>query len=141
MKNHATMRLKTVRRPAGRPVSRAAAAPRGDGAQICPRFHKTIELVGKRWTGAIMELLMGGPWRFTALRGAVPGLHDRLLSERLKELEAEGLITRRVYPKTPVHIEYAVTEKGRDLERVFAELHRWADRWVARTGNGPRRSS
>ena len=100
-------------------------------AEICPKFHKTIELVGKRWTGAIVQLLMAGPQRFTVLRGAVPGLHDRLLSERLKELEAEGLVTRRVYPETPVHIEYALTEKGRGLEKVFAELHRWADRWIA----------
>jgi DNA-binding HxlR family transcriptional regulator len=99
--------------------------------EICPKFHKTIELVGKRWTGAIVQLLMDGPQRFTALRGAVPGLHDRLLSERLKELEAEGMVTRRVYAETPVHIEYALTEKGRALEKVFTELHRWADRWIA----------
>lgn len=100
-------------------------------AEVCPKFHKTIELVGKRWTGAIVQLLMDGPQRFTVLRGAIPGLHDRLLSERLKELEAEGMVTRRVYAETPVHIEYALTEKGRALEKVFAELHRWADRWIA----------
>lgn len=105
--------------------------------EICPKFHKTIELVGKRWTGAIVQLLMAGPQRFTALRGAVPGLHDRLLSERLKELEAEGMVTRRVYPETPVHIEYALTEKGRGLEKVFAELHRWADRWIAGPAGAP----
>jgi DNA-binding HxlR family transcriptional regulator len=104
--------------------------------QVCPRFHKTIELVGRRWTGAIVQLLLAGPRRFSALRGAVPGLHDRLLSERLKELEAEGLVTRCVYPETPVRIEYALTDKGRDLDRVFAELHRWADRWIRLPLNG-----
>ncbi|HLW49262.1 MAG TPA: helix-turn-helix domain-containing protein [bacterium] len=122
-------------------ATRARGARRGPqgGAgpeQICPRFHKTIELVGRRWTGAIVQLLLSGPRRFTALRGAVPGLHDRLLSERLKELEAEGLVARRVYAETPVRIEYALTDKGRDLDRVFAELHRWADRWIRVPLNG-----
>jgi DNA-binding HxlR family transcriptional regulator len=110
----------------GPPRAGRDAAPE----QVCPRFHKTIELVGRRWTGAIVQLLLAGPRRFSALRGAVPGLHDRLLSERLKELEAEGLVTRCVYAETPVRIEYALTHKGRDLDRVFAELHRWADRWI-----------
>ena len=87
-----------------------------------------------------MQLLLNGPQRFTTLRGAVPGLHDRLLSERLKELEAEGLVVRRVYAETPVRIEYALTDKGRDLERVFAELHRWADRWIRVPLNGSRGS-
>lgn len=109
--------------------------------KICPRFHKTIELVGRRWTGAIVELLLTGPQRFTALRVAVPGLHDRLLSERLKELEAEGLVTRRVYSETPVRIEYVLTDKGRDLEKVFEELHRWADRWIRAPLNGGRSAS
>ncbi|HEV2357867.1 MAG TPA: helix-turn-helix domain-containing protein [bacterium] len=104
--------------------------------QICPRFHKTIELVGKRWTGAIVQSLLEGAQRFSALRGAVPGLHDRLLSARLKELEAEGLVRRHVYAETPVRIEYELTERGRDLERVFAELHRWADRWIAISADG-----
>jgi DNA-binding HxlR family transcriptional regulator len=121
------MATKTLRRAGHEGVG---TSPQALG-EICPKFHKTIELVGKRWTGAIVQLLMDGPQRFTALRGAVPGLHDRLLSERLKELEAEGMVTRRVYAETPVHIEYALTEKGRALEKVFAELHRWADRWIA----------
>jgi DNA-binding HxlR family transcriptional regulator len=118
-----------------------AAGAHGALGQICPHFHKTIELVGKRWTGAIVQLLMDGPQRFTALRGAIPGLHDRLLSERLKELEAEGMVTRRVYAETPVHIEYSLTDKGRDLEKVFTELHRWADRWIAAAVNGARGGS
>jgi DNA-binding HxlR family transcriptional regulator len=97
---------------------------------VCPRFHKAIELVGKRWTGAIIRSLMGGPRRFSQLLEAVPGLHDRALSERLKELEAEGIVERRIFPETPVRIEYVLTPKGRDLDRVIAEVQRWADRWV-----------
>jgi DNA-binding HxlR family transcriptional regulator len=114
------------------PAPAGGAAPR----ELCPKFHRTIELVGKRWTGAIVEFLMEGPQRFTALRRAAPGLHDRLLSQRLKELEAEGLVTRSVYADTPVHIDYALTERGRDLEKVFGELHRWADRWIGATPDG-----
>jgi DNA-binding HxlR family transcriptional regulator len=129
------MTTKMLRRRAG---AGSAADVHSALNQICPRFHKTIELVGKRWTGAIVQLLMDGPQRFTALRGAVPGLHDRLLSERLKELEAEGMVVRRVYAETPVYIEYVLTEKGRDLEKVFGELHRWADRWIAGPTNDAR---
>lgn len=98
--------------------------------QVCPKFHRAIELIGKRWTGAILRSLMDGPRRFSELLEAVPGLHDRVLSERLRELEAEGLVQRKVYPEVPVRIEYVLTEKGRDLERVIAEVQRWADRWV-----------
>ncbi len=102
-----------------------------DVAQICPRYHKAIELIGKRWTGGIIRALMDGPRRFGELVEAVPGLHDRLLSERLKELEAEGVVQRRVYPETPVRVEYGLTPKGRDLEKLVTEMHRWADRWIA----------
>ncbi|HLE03895.1 MAG TPA: helix-turn-helix domain-containing protein, partial [Anaerolineales bacterium] len=101
--------------------------PSEEPEQVCPRFHRAVELVGKRWTGAIVRTLMDGPRRFSEILDAVPGLHDRLLSERLKELESEGLVARRVYPETPVRIEYELTEKGRDLERVVAEVQHWAD--------------
>ena len=97
---------------------------------VCPRFHRAIELVGKRWTGAVVHALMDKPRRFGQILEAVPDLHDRLLSERLKELETEGLVTRRVYPETPVRIEYTLTEKGRDLERLLGEVERWAHRWL-----------
>jgi DNA-binding HxlR family transcriptional regulator len=102
-----------------------------DIEQICPRFHRAIELIGKRWTGAIIQTLMVGPRRFGELLDAVPGLHDRLLSERLKELENAGMVKRLVYPETPVRIEYELTPMGRDLEKVVAEVHRWAERWIA----------
>ena len=102
----------------------------GEIEQICPRFHRAIELIGKRWTGAIIQTLMDGQRRFGELLEAVPGLHDRLLSERLKELEAVGVVKRHVYPETPVRIEYELTPMGRDLEKVVGEVHRWAERWI-----------
>ncbi|HLJ61492.1 MAG TPA: helix-turn-helix domain-containing protein [bacterium] len=100
------------------------------GAHICPRYRRAIELVGKRWTGGIIRALMDGPRRFSSLLDAVPGMHDRVLSERLKELEAAEVIRRRVYAETPVRIEYELTEKGRELEKVVEEMQRWANRWM-----------
>lgn len=102
----------------------------GEIEHICPRFHRAIELIGKRWTGAIIHVLMEGPRRFGELLAAVPGLHDRLLSERLKELEQENVVKRVVYPETPVRIEYELTTRGRDLEKVVVEVQRWAERWI-----------
>ena len=111
-----------------------------DVGRICPRFHRAIELIGKKWTGAIIRALMGGPRRFSEILDSVPRLHDRVLSERLRELEAEGVIRRQVYPEIPVRIEYELTEKGRDLDKVVQELHRWADHWVpAPARSGPDR--
>jgi DNA-binding HxlR family transcriptional regulator len=73
---------------------------------------------------------MDKPRRFGEILEAVPDLHDRLLSQRLKQLESTGLVERRVYPETPVRIEYALTQKGRDLERALSEVERWAHRWI-----------
>lgn len=100
-----------------------------DGS-FCPYFHHAVELVGRRWTGAILRVLLHGHHRFSEIRDAVPGLSDRLLSERLKELEAEGVVRREVFPETPVRIEYHLTSKGEALEEVVRSMSQWADRWV-----------
>ena len=97
---------------------------------FCPRYHKAVELIGRRWTGAILRALLSGQVRFTDLALSVPGLSDRLLSERLKELEAEGIVERRVHAETPVRIEYRLTEKGRALEKVVDDLSAWAEEWI-----------
>ncbi len=99
----------------------------GDG--VCPHFHAAIELVGKRWTGAILAALGDGPKRFGELGRAVPGLSDRLLSRRLRELEEEGLLARSVEPGSPVRVSYELTAKGADLKPAIAELKVWANRW------------
>jgi DNA-binding HxlR family transcriptional regulator len=96
---------------------------------FCPYFHHAVELIGRRWTGAIVRALQAGLSRFTELTDAIPGLSDRMLSERLKELEAEGIVERRVIPETPVRIEYALTDKGRDLSEAMAAISAWAGRW------------
>lgn len=97
---------------------------------ICPHYHHAIELIGRRWTGAILSAMLQGATRFTDIVHLVPGLSDRLLSERLKELEAEGIIVRSVHAETPVRIEYHLTEKGRDLGGVTDAVQRWASTWA-----------
>jgi DNA-binding HxlR family transcriptional regulator len=97
----------------------------------CPHFHRAVELVGKRWTGAILYVLLhhDGPLRFSEIAHAVPDLSDRLLSERMKELERCGIVARKVATTSPVRVEYALTDRGRDLEPALAQLKHWADRW------------
>jgi len=103
----------------------------GTTETFCPYFHHAIELIGRRWTGAILRAMLRGKTRFSDIGGAIPGLSDRLLSERLKELEAEGVVERLVYPETPVRIEYRLTEKGRALEATVVAVADWAEKWVA----------
>lgn len=98
---------------------------------VCPHFHDAIELIGKRWTGAIVFALTEGSLRFGELREAVPGLSDRLLSSRLRELEGEGLVARSVEPGSPVRVSYSLTEVGAELRPAIAELKSWARRWRA----------
>ena len=100
---------------------------------FCATFHKAVELIGKRWTGAILRAMRSGRVRFSDISAAIPGLHDRLLSERLKELECEGIIERHVIPETPVRIEYHLSAKGRDLDGVMDAITDWSARWIALT--------
>src|SRR5256885_17185898 len=80
-------------------------------SECCRLYHRAVELVGKRWTGAILLVLLDGPAHFSEIRSLVPDISDRLLSERLKELEAEGIVERNVIDGSPVRVEYAVTGK------------------------------
>ncbi len=95
----------------------------------CRDYHHAVELVGKRWTGAILFVLMDGPARFSEFKRLVPDLSDRLLSERMKELEAEGIVERRVIDDMPVKVEYALTDKGQALEPAVIALKSWARSW------------
>lgn len=98
---------------------------------VCPHFHAAIELIGKRWTGAILSALTESPLRFGELAKSVPGLSDRLLSRRLRELEEEGLVEREVEDGSPVRVTYSLTEAGAELRPAIAELKTWARRWRA----------
>jgi DNA-binding HxlR family transcriptional regulator len=104
---------------------------RGITAQsVCPRYHAAVELIGHRWTGAIIRVLLAGPARFGAIRAAIPDISDRMLSERLRELEAEGVLVRQVTPGVPVRVDYELTEKGLSLEPAIAAIAAWAEQWI-----------
>jgi DNA-binding HxlR family transcriptional regulator len=109
--------------------------PRADTSQpgCCPHLHEAVELVGRRWTGAIVEVLRTAdrPLRFSEVAAAVPDLSDRLCSERVKELEARGLVERRVDPGPPVRVTYALTDMGHALGPALTELKSWAQAWLA----------
>jgi DNA-binding HxlR family transcriptional regulator len=105
-------------------------APAGYPPSLCSRFHRASELIGRRWTGAIIYVLLKSRCRFATLRDAIPDITDRMLSERLQELEQEGIVDRTVVPETPVRVEYALTKKGRALASAFDAIAAWAERWI-----------
>jgi DNA-binding HxlR family transcriptional regulator len=97
---------------------------------LCARFHRASELIGRRWTGAIIFVLLKSRCRFATLRDAIPDITDRMLCERLQELEQEGIVDRTVVPETPVRVEYALTKKGRALAAAVDAIVDWAHKWV-----------
>jgi len=115
----------------------ASVTPRA----CCPFYHEAVELIGRRWTGAIVAVLLDhGPLRFSEIAQAVPELSDRLLSERMKELEARGLVARHVVPGPPVRVTYELTAMGHELQPALDELRSWARQWLAADEERRRRS-
>ncbi len=104
--------------------------PNAAVTHICPRYEHAVSILGKRWTGLLLLALMDSPRRFCELTSLVEGLSDRVLSDRLRELEVEEVVTRVVYPQIPVRVEYQLTEKGYALKPVVEAIHAWAEHWV-----------
>lgn len=100
-------------------------------SQVCTKFHHAVELIGRRWSGAIISSMISGPRCFNEFLAAVPGLSDRLLTERLRELESEGLVRRTVITGPPIRVSYELTASGKDLEPAIEALSHWAEKWVA----------
>ena len=96
---------------------------------LCPKFFKASEILSKRWNALIINQLLSGAQRFCSMSSALP-ISGRLLSERLKELESEGIVSREVYPEVPVRIEYTLTAKGLALKKVFDEMNQWSQEWI-----------
>ncbi|MDI7743902.1 winged helix-turn-helix transcriptional regulator [Lysinibacillus fusiformis] len=96
---------------------------------ICPRLSKAMDLLGKRWTTLILYQLLEGSQRFNEIESALP-VSGRLLSERLKELEKEGIVERKVYTEVPVRVEYSLTDKGSALEGAIREVEKWSQCWI-----------
>jgi DNA-binding HxlR family transcriptional regulator len=98
-------------------------------SEFCPRYASIMDLLSRRWMGIVLRVLMSGTHRFSEILAAVPGLSDPLLTQRLRELEAKKLVERRVFPTSPVRVEYELTEAGRDLEQAVRVLSQWAEKW------------
>jgi DNA-binding HxlR family transcriptional regulator len=105
---------------------------------LCTRFHHASELIGRRWNGAIIYVLLQRTCRFATLRDAIPGITDRMLSDRLQELEEEGLVDRTVLPDTPVRVEYSLTKKGKSLADAIGTIAKWAEKYVALPDDKPK---
>lgn len=112
------------------PMCECPQGPSNCCQPFCPYFHATVELIGRRWTGAILRALLTGISRFGDLASTIPDISDRMLSERLKELETEGIVVRTVIPDMPVRIEYYLTDKGKALESVVGAILEWAGKWL-----------
>lgn len=97
---------------------------------FCPFFQHAMNIIGRRWMGAVVRVLISGPHRFNEILSAIPGISDRLLTERLRELEAEELVIRRVLPASPVRVEYELTEAGQELETAIRAISAWAEKWI-----------
>jgi DNA-binding HxlR family transcriptional regulator len=101
---------------------------------FCPRFHRAVELIGRRWTGAIIRALFSGRQRFSEIVAEVPGISDRLLAQRLRELERAGIVRRKVDGGPPVRVDYRLTESGKELDATMRSLSQWAERWIPLPG-------
>jgi DNA-binding HxlR family transcriptional regulator len=97
---------------------------------VCSRFHRAVELIGGRWTGAIIQTLIKGPVRYATIKSSIPDITDRMLSERLRSLESEDVLVRRVVPESPIRVEYELTAKGGSLQKALHEIGAWAEKWI-----------
>lgn len=104
---------------------------------MCTRFHRAVELIGARWSGAILRALFTGQYRFVAIKAAIPGISDTMLAQRLRELEAASIIERRMVTTAPVLVEYHLTARGRELAPVMDALLAWSHRWIELPDAGP----
>lgn len=100
-----------------------------EDSSLCPRFEKAVGIISQRWNALIIYQLLSGPQRNHEIKDAI-GISGRLLSERLKDLEAEDIIHREVYAETPVRIEYSLTDKGHSLKPLMKDIKSWADEWI-----------
>lgn len=128
-----TLRERTQHEP--RTPAIAHTRPVEESGESCTRFQRAIEFIGRRWMGAILFVLLDGPCRFNELLARVPNLSDRLLTERLRELEAAGMVTRDVQPGPPVRVVYALTDAGGALSDIIGGIVQWAETWMSDTAD------
>lgn len=97
---------------------------------MCPKYESAAEILGKKWTGLIVRVLLGGPKRFKEIKEQIPDMSDKMLTDRMKELEGADIVKRNVYPEMPVRIEYELTDKGKGLEPVIHSIQEWGEQWM-----------
>ncbi|MGO4375097.1 winged helix-turn-helix transcriptional regulator [Paenibacillus sp. 2TAB19] len=97
---------------------------------MCPKYEAAADILGKKWTGRIIRVLLGGPKRFKEIKEQIPEMSDKMLTDRMKELETQNIINRNVYPEMPVRIEYDLTDKGRKLQPVIESIQKWGEEWM-----------
>ena len=102
----------------------------GDQPNLGPKVINSFELIGKRWTGLIIYVLMSGPKRFSEIHATISDLSKRMLTERMKELEDNGIVVRHVIPERPVRTEYLLTKKGTELGKILTPINQWAESWI-----------
>lgn len=102
-----------------------------ENSGLCPKFEKAFQLLGKRWIGVIIRVIGKHPMRFNEIAEQIPHISQKMLSDRLKELENENIVIRDVFPETPVRIEYRLSEKGQAITPVLDEVQHWADKWIS----------
>lgn len=98
---------------------------------MCPRFEAAFCILGKRWNGLLIQALLSGPKRFKDISRVIPAMSDKMLSERMKDMEAVGIVVRNVFPETPIRIEYTLTDKGLAFQPVMDAIAEWAEQWVS----------
>jgi DNA-binding HxlR family transcriptional regulator len=89
---------------------------------------KTLKIVGSKWTMLLLHNIFDGKKRFGELQRSLPGISPKTLSQRLRDLERDGIITKKVYAEVPLHVEYSLTEKGKSLRGVFRSLENWGNK-------------
>ncbi|MEF2247080.1 MULTISPECIES: winged helix-turn-helix transcriptional regulator [unclassified Paenibacillus] len=101
-----------------------------DYSTMCPKYEAAADILGKKWTGKIIRVLLGGPKRFKDMKEQIPEMSDKMLTDRMKELECQGIVNRHVYPEMPVRIEYELTPKGEALQPVIESIQAWGEHWL-----------
>jgi len=102
----------------------------GESPDLHPKVERSFEIIGKKWVGLIIYVLMSGPKRFSEISETIPALSRRILTERIKELEDQGIIVRNVIPDRPIRSEYSLTKKGTELGKILGPISQWAESWV-----------
>ncbi|WP_041613603.1 winged helix-turn-helix transcriptional regulator [Paenibacillus sp. JDR-2] len=101
-----------------------------DYSTMCPKYEAAADILGKKWTGLIIRVMLGGPKRFKEIKEQIPEMSDKMLTDRMKELESQSIVKRTVYPEMPVRIEYELTPKGRELQPVIESIQNWGEHWM-----------